>query len=283
MKQALAGCPQDIRDVFGTSGSVINNIAAKTGFNNQAYLDMLRGFVGDVYIIDAGDAGFQVGHTPPCDQNRYASFDNLLDGSVYARTAGGACAQIADSSADLTNYARTKMTRIAGKIKAKQALSDEDNAFVNASPLSVGLVLKAAVGTNQESSIISTLSDVTAKAYAFQLLSDLYTKAWNIMDKGEEPRPGSAGGRAGRAGTPVQNRDALRGDRRHRGDAGQDRGDGERSPEILRRLRPGSDGDLQPGGQDGEIQSARKHHAELEIRNGRRGQVIVTLNTRKEI
>lgn len=65
MKQALAGCPQDIRDVFGTSGSVINNIAAKTGFNNQSYLDMLRGFVGDVYIIDAGDAGFQVGHTPP--------------------------------------------------------------------------------------------------------------------------------------------------------------------------------------------------------------------------
>ena len=197
MKQALAGCPQDIRDVFGTSGSVINNIAAKTGFNNQSYLDMLRGFVGDVYIIDAGDAGFQVGHTSPCDQNRYASFDNLLDGSVYARTAGGACAQITDSSADLTNYVRMKMTRIAEKIKAKQVLSDEDNSFVNASPLSIGLVLKAAVGTNQESSIISTLSDVTAKAYAFQLLSDLYTKAWNIMDKARslaQAQPGAVQG-----------------------------------------------------------------------------------------
>ncbi len=59
----------------------------------------------------------------------------------------------------------------------------EGSAFVDASPLSIGLVLKAAVGTNQEGSVISTLSDVTAKAYAFQLLSDLYTKAWNIMEK----------------------------------------------------------------------------------------------------
>ena len=183
MKQALAGCPQDIKDVFGTSGSVIDNIAAKIGLTNQPYLDMLRGLVGDLTIIDAGNAGFQVGHTPPCDENRYASFDNLLDGSVYARPAGGACAKIGDSAADLTSYVRTKMTGIASKIKAKTVLSDEDNAFVNASPLSIGLVLKTAVGTNQENSIINTLSDVTAKAYAFQLLSDLYTKAWNIMEK----------------------------------------------------------------------------------------------------
>ncbi len=183
MKQALAGCSQDIKDVFGTSGSVIDNIAAKIGLTNQPYLDMLRGLVGDLTIIDAGDAGFQVGHTPPCDENRYASFDNLLDGSVYARPTGGACTKIGDANADLTNYIRTKMTGIASKIKAKAVLSDEDNAFVNASPLSIGLVLKTAVGTNQEDSIISTLSDVTAKAYAFQLLSDLYTKAWNVMDK----------------------------------------------------------------------------------------------------
>lgn len=183
MKQTLAGCPADIKDVFGTTGSVINNIAAKTGFNNAAYLDMLRGLIGDVTIVDAGDAGYQVGHTPPCEENRYASFDNFLDGSVYARPAGGACARIDDSAANITDYVRTKMTRIAGKMKAKQALAAEDSAFVDASPLSVGLVLKAAVGTNQEASVISTLSDVTAKAYAFQLLSDLYTKAWNIMEK----------------------------------------------------------------------------------------------------
>jgi conjugative transfer pilus assembly protein TraH len=197
MKQALAGCPQDIRDVFGTTGSVIDNIAAKTGFNHPAYLNMLRGLVGDIHIIDAGDAGYQVGHTPPCDENRYASFDNFLDGRVYARAAGGTCSRIDDTSADLTNYVRTKMNRIAGKIKAKQVLSDEDNAFVNASPLSIGLVLKTAVGTNQESSIISTLSDVTAKAYAFQLLSDLYTKAWNIMDKARslaQAQPGAVQG-----------------------------------------------------------------------------------------
>jgi conjugative transfer pilus assembly protein TraH len=183
MKQALAGCPADIKDVFGTTGSVINNIAAKTGFNNPAYLDMLRGLIGDISIIDAGNAGYQVGHTPPCEENRYASFDNFLDGSVYARAAGGICARIGDNSANLTDYVRTKMNRITGRMKAKQPLMDEDSAFVDASPLSIGLVLKAAVGTNQEASVISTLSDVTAKAYAFQLLSDLYTKAWNIMEK----------------------------------------------------------------------------------------------------
>lgn len=183
MKQALAGCSQDIMDVFGTTGSVISNIAAKIGFNNQSYLDMLRGLIGDVYIIDAGDAGFQVGHNPPCDENRYASFDNFLDGNVYARPAGGNCAKILDASANLTDYVRGKMNTIADKIKLKQPMSSDDVAFVNTSPLSIGLVLKAAVGTNQEGTIISTLSDVTAKAYAFQLLSDLYTRAWNIMDK----------------------------------------------------------------------------------------------------
>ncbi len=46
----------------------------------------------------------------------------------------------------------------------------------------MGLVLKTAVGEQQEGAVIAQLSDVTAKAYAYSILTDMYAKTRGIFE-----------------------------------------------------------------------------------------------------
>jgi len=52
------------------------------------------------------------------------------------------------------------MRAVAAKIKARQPISDTEKNFVQSSPLSLGLVLKTAVGTQSEEEVIQTYADL---------------------------------------------------------------------------------------------------------------------------
>lgn len=183
IKQAMQGCPQDVKDVFGTGGSFIDNMAAKIGFNSAEYTDLIRGFIGDINIQANTDA-YKVSYIPPCNENKGASLDNFLDGRVFARDDAGNCYQITDTNKDLVNWIQNRLAAIAANLKGKTILSADDEKFINSMPLPLLMIIKSGIGTQQETHYLSTVSEVTAKAYAYRMLIDLYNEAYHILEKG---------------------------------------------------------------------------------------------------
>jgi len=181
----LSGCPTIIKQVFLTTGSLLKNVADRTGFDNADLLNLTRGVVGDI-IIKKVDGNTRAWYVPACAKNANATFDNLLEGKVYAMTVNGsgttACSLAPSSNINLTDYVGQKMMDIAGKMNNGQMLTDAENDFIDNNPLSLGGVLKMAVGTKQETSVISSLASITAKAYVHQFLQDLYGTALWLYD-----------------------------------------------------------------------------------------------------
>ena len=181
----LSGCPTIIKQVFLTTGSLLKNVADKTGFDNDALLNLTRGVVGDI-IIKKVDGNTRAWYVPACAKNANATFDNLLEGKVYTMTVNGsgitACSLAPSSNINLTDFVGQKMMNIADRIRNGQTLTAEEENFIDSNPLSLGGVLKMAVGTQQETSIISSLASITAKAYVHQFLQDLYGTALWLYD-----------------------------------------------------------------------------------------------------
>jgi conjugative transfer pilus assembly protein TraH len=184
LKQTLKGCPKEVMAVFGASGSVIDNLARQIGFNDTVYTDLLRGLLGDINIVSASTS-FKVVFIPPCDKNQRLTIDDFLNGRGTARNDSGQCYSIKDKNKNLILWVSKKMQSIATKDKNRSPLNANDAGFVNALPFPAFTIIKTALGTQQESSTLTTVSDLTARAYAYRILADLYAKAYNILEKGK--------------------------------------------------------------------------------------------------
>ncbi|MFH1020561.1 MAG: conjugal transfer protein TraH, partial [Pseudomonadota bacterium] len=188
--RAVSGCNAEIKEIFlsnlaDSGGSLLDNLGVGKLALSADYVGLIRGLVGDIRI-EGPDNAFKVTFVSPCPQNNPDDVKAFIEGNVMAKDAAGVCAQIADANADLVRYVQTRMNSVAGKIKSKAALDATDTSFIQNSPLSLGLVLKTAVGTEQEAATIATLSDLTAKAYVLQMLVDLYNRATLVMEKAKE-------------------------------------------------------------------------------------------------
>lgn len=200
-KSITEGCPADIKEMFlanfsGAHSTLLQSVGVGKMGMNQTYIDMIRGLVGDIRIAPP-EQGYVVEYVAPCVENAGDDSKTMLDGKAEAKDASGACAIPASTNADLVKYFQDKMVKVAGRIRSKQALDAADLAFLQSNPLSIGLVLKTAVGTEMEGQTIAIMADLTAKAHALQLLSDLYYRAKTIADRGEallaKPVPAVAG------------------------------------------------------------------------------------------
>ena len=182
----LTGCPAVIKRVYTTNGSVLKHVANEAGFNNEDLLDMIRGVTGDLVIVKV-DGMPRAVYEPACSKNANRVSDNLLEGQIYRMTVSSSgntkCSLAPSVNIDLTDFVGQKMIRIADKIRSGVALTSEETNFVDSNPLSLGNVLKMAVGTKQEVSIVSSLADITAKAYVYGFLQDLYGTALWIYDE----------------------------------------------------------------------------------------------------
>ncbi|TWJ19723.1 conjugal transfer protein TraH [Geobacter argillaceus] len=176
-----AGCPSDITDIFG-GGSVLDNLATKKGMNAN-YVKLIRGFIGDVVVQSptTTNSTYVASYIPPCDKN--TDFDTFIDGSAQGKDSAGVCSTITDANANLMQYVSTRMQTISTKMKAKQTLdAANDVPFLNATPLSISLVLKTAIATNTEGEVIGKLSAVTARAFAYYMLLDLLQEATQLQN-----------------------------------------------------------------------------------------------------
>ena len=196
LKQTLKGCPKEVLTVFGSHGSVIDNLARQTGFNDTLYTDLLRGLMGDINIVSLPDS-FKINFIPPCDKNQQFTIEDFLNGRAIARSDSGKCYSIKDKNKNLTKWVNSRMQDIAQRAKNRSTLLPADAAFIDAIPFPAFSIIKTALGTQQESAVLITVSDLTAKAYAFRILADLYSKAHNILEKGKTLAAAQSGAKPG--------------------------------------------------------------------------------------
>ncbi len=190
MLRAMSGCNPEIKEIFlsnlaDSGGSLLENLGVGRLGLSTDYVSLIRGLVGDVRV-EGPDNGFKVSFVSPCPQNTPDDVKSFIEGNVMAKDAAGVCARIIDANRDLVHYVQTRMTGVADRMKSRTALTAADTAFIRESPLSLGLVLKTAIGTEQEAATIATLSELTARAYVLQMLVDLYNRAFVVMEKAQE-------------------------------------------------------------------------------------------------
>lgn len=178
----IAGCPAGIREVFATPGqTVLSAMAQKKGYFLE-YIDLARGFTGDILILEAvsenGTRQIFPLFIPPCEQNKPEAVENFLSGQAYRRPAdGSSCTLIDDANANLSLWANNKFNGIVTRMRNGVSLSIEEETFINTLPLPAYSALKIAVLSDQPGSIIGLLSNMTARAYAYSVMSDLYNMA----------------------------------------------------------------------------------------------------------
>ena len=174
-KASVEGCPAAITAIFG-GGSILSNMAEQYGMESS-YVSLVRGFIGDVYITNPDETGstYTSKLVAPCGEN--TNVENFISGQTQSRAYGGNCAPTADANADLVTYVRNSLESITAKIKSgTQVLSSSESAFLNSVPMSVGIILKTSIAAKTEDQTITSMSEVTAKAYAYYMLTELSTR-----------------------------------------------------------------------------------------------------------
>ncbi len=178
-------CPQDIKDLFATNGTtVLEQVAKKSGFSSE-YTNLIRGLVGDIQINvvnnHAGKPQLRIVQIQPCPQNKSITLDDFYMGNVYAEPPSGPQGCYNAHTLNLLTYVSNNLQSIYDKIVNGGAFTSQEVSIINTSPVPVYQALRMAVATGQEQSVIGTLTDVVAKAYAYGSMSDLYNAALHLI------------------------------------------------------------------------------------------------------
>lgn len=169
-------CSDDVKLVFfQPNSSLLANLAAKfpESFKSDQ-VDLLRGFIGDVYIKDINGTQIPI-LVPFCAQNKEAGTDALLTGNVHEKGVGenATCEKVGDPAANLSKWSSERVMRIVQNMSAGTAISAADIAFIDKMPVPVYSMLKVAA-KNQDYGMAMRASDMIARGYAVGMLNDLY-------------------------------------------------------------------------------------------------------------
>jgi len=184
----VAGCPQEVTALFySVQGSMLANLNQQIGLNeSQDFIELLRGFIGDIELKSGGPRGVTVNSVPPCSSNNQKTVDNLVNGDVQKRSLDSdTCVPVPDANANLTAYVKNMIVGIAGTIQNRQSLTPDQISFIQSNPLSVLSVIKGAIRANNVDVIAANLAEPTAKAYAYRLMDDMYQRIWFMIQRAQ--------------------------------------------------------------------------------------------------
>jgi len=187
IKQEIAACPTEIKQILSADGSVIERIANIYGMG--AYSDFMRGYVGDVITDhDAVNGNMpMVKKISACSQNETMGIDDLVYGRAYEKRppsgindpytdTGQGCTQN-NGSTNLIDYSRNQLTALANALKDPTvALSPTSplSRWADNAPMSVKAAMKLANDAGITDQVISEMSETLAYAYAFRIFDDMY-------------------------------------------------------------------------------------------------------------
>jgi conjugative transfer pilus assembly protein TraH len=185
--RSVSGCSAQLQSIFlndlGDGSHMLFTDIAKDEFGmDEEYVNLIRGMLGDIEISDKDDA-FKVIPILPCLENDMSNINALISGEAQAMDNSGTCYAVTDTNGDLVQHYFDKLLGIADAYKNKTALTTEQEAFINTSPLSIGTIIRTAVGTRQENAIIANIAVLSAKAQALAMFSDLIARAQRVLER----------------------------------------------------------------------------------------------------
>jgi len=143
--QTVAGCPNDIKDIFFTPGYILDNL--NDTFGNQYaddHIAMLRGLIGDVSVLTNVSGDLDYLRVSPCPKGPSpvsVTIDHFLNGDIQKRTNSDPdCAAVTILSINGVNYNNLRsyhyamIKGVADSIVAKTPLTAAQVAFLNTVP-----------------------------------------------------------------------------------------------------------------------------------------------------
>ena len=182
-------CPTPLKDLYFSPGqTILAKLGAKHGYDTT-YIDLIRGFIGDLSLIKKVEGGKEVLRTiyiPPCSENKIDSADGLFFGKAMIRPGDGGACKLLSGSQNMSRWAFEKLNKITTTMRKKGALSGSDKSFLDSIPLPMYSGLKLAVNTENNMALLMPLSEITARAYANAIMLDIYNAILTMLQTAHE-------------------------------------------------------------------------------------------------
>lgn len=191
----IASCPPDIVNVFGSPGTVLGNMGAYLGIDQQ-HIDLARGLFGDIAVIQHANAGgvpvFTFVLIDRCAQNSAemnTMMDAFVNSVVWSKTidssnGGQTCTLVSTTS--LTDQVQTHLSTAITKMQNKTSLSTAESDLMERVPLPVYNILKTAITTGSVASAQGSISGAVSKYYVYAMIRDLLDETSNIANTAKQ-------------------------------------------------------------------------------------------------
>jgi len=179
-KVAINGCDVVFRDTFA-NGSIIASISARMGLSD--YADTIRGVIGDVIVTAAGN-DYQVETVGPCARNDAVDAADFVSGQFERKSASGVCT--ASGAEAIVTTVEERLAGIVARMRTGTALTSDDIAFIENSPLPVYAALRDSVIGGTSESVIAQLREPLAVAFGHKMMDDLLRTIQAMTRKAQE-------------------------------------------------------------------------------------------------
>lgn len=178
------GCAGVLSDIFPSDKgrypvSVMEVVGVSLGMPSD-HIKLMRGMVGDI-IVHGAAGNYTTQYRQGCSRNVKMDLKQFQSGDIDAMDKNGACAAATATNADLEQYVSNMMLAISTKLKNSTALTAAEKTFITSVPVAVLYGMRVAVGSGQESTMVSSLAGITASGWMMKSLQDLIGRADGIL------------------------------------------------------------------------------------------------------
>jgi conjugative transfer pilus assembly protein TraH len=184
-QQLISGCPPDMRAIYFTEGTLLENLARQMGID-AGKVELMRAMAGDVYI--SGDLDY--GAIAACPQNNPRNIDAVIYGDFYSRR-NGQCEKVDHITLGGVQYpsvfdwARQNIIEVATGMAAKSDLSDANVLFINTVPqpamINITIDMIMAGDYFAADAMADKYAYTASLIFAYSLLRDLYNDLYHML------------------------------------------------------------------------------------------------------
>lgn len=181
-RTAIDACPQILKDIY-TNGSVVANSAQLVGL--QGYADVMRGLLGDVIVSFDADANlYKTEVVESCKGNDTISPRDFIDGQFEKKNTNDKCESAGLTA--MTTVVGDTLDSIATKMEAGTALTADETAFINRSPIPIQNALRDAIAAGTVDETINAYTPILSMVFAHKTLDDLYKATLIAIEQASE-------------------------------------------------------------------------------------------------
>jgi conjugative transfer pilus assembly protein TraH len=180
----VSGCPDSMRNIFFTEGSLLSNMAEQTGIG-ESRVEFMRAMIGDIYI----SSDLEYGAVAPCPQNNPTNIEAIIYGDFYHRR-NGACVKdpiIIDgrSYPSLFEWARENILEIAIHISNKEPFEPSNELFINTIAHPILVMISTDIMTQGNAFEAAEAADryayMSSIIFAHSMMRDFYNDLYNML------------------------------------------------------------------------------------------------------